>query len=278
MTTHAPRRSSPDRGASRRMAVATVAAARAAAPASRRRPATVDASRNDASSARILVDAPAAARSYLFIKDKRGKSACARRMRRARWPPLMTNGKPKVVHGGAEARSCSARRQRASRHAGDLRRPSALPVRRRQEGRPDQRRGLDGLRRPLVRDGARTATRSTRADRGPDPRRGAGERPGAGRRRIWWRESAWSATLPPSADSRSRPDHRHPRHIRGAAGGVRERRTPPGGGCACACAILAGRAFPRARPPPLLPASRPPEESPSCLALTLPGRAVASRA
>ncbi|HWI72373.1 MAG TPA: MFS transporter [Baekduia sp.] len=38
-----------------------------------------------------------------------------------------------------------------------------------------------------------------------------------------WRGSPSTATLPPSANSRSRPEARFPRHIRGGTGGVRER-------------------------------------------------------
>jgi predicted lipoprotein with Yx(FWY)xxD motif len=49
---------------------------------------------------RILVDVHGRT-LYLFLKDQHGKSACSGACAKA-WPPLMTNGRPKVS-GGAEA-------------------------------------------------------------------------------------------------------------------------------------------------------------------------------
>src|SRR6185312_13667739 len=54
------------------------------------------------------------------------------------------------------------------------------------------------------------------------------------------------------------------RHIRGTAGGVRERRMPPGGGCLALC-YLGWSRFPSKRASALLPASFDPLRS-RCLA------------
>jgi predicted lipoprotein with Yx(FWY)xxD motif len=50
---------------------------------------------------RVLVDAKGRT-LYLFLKDKKGKSACGGACAKF-WPPLMTKGKPKAA-GGAEAK------------------------------------------------------------------------------------------------------------------------------------------------------------------------------
>ena len=122
------------------MAIATTTAAATAAP---RAASTATVSSRTNKLGRILVDAHGRT-LYLFLKDQHGKSACSGACAKA-WPPLMTSGKPKVARG-AEAKMLGTTHRASGRRY--LRRPSALPVRRRREGRPDERRGLDGLRRP----------------------------------------------------------------------------------------------------------------------------------
>jgi predicted lipoprotein with Yx(FWY)xxD motif len=81
---------------------------------------------------RILVDARGRT-LYLFEKDKRGRSSCSGACA-AYWPPLLTNGKPVAANG---VKASPLRRH----DAGDLRRPSALPLRAGHEARPNTRSG-----------------------------------------------------------------------------------------------------------------------------------------
>lgn len=91
-------------------AIASMAIATTTATAAPRAASTATVSARTTKLGRILVDAHGRT-LYLFLKDKHGKSACGGACAKA-WPPLMTNGKPKVS-GGAEARMLGTT-QRAS--------------------------------------------------------------------------------------------------------------------------------------------------------------------
>ena len=85
---------------------------------------------------------------YLFQKDSTGKSACFGACAVA-WPPVRVAGNPVVGTGLTASKVGTITRRTASRSY--LRRTPALPLRRRPEGRPDQRPGHKRLRRELVR-------------------------------------------------------------------------------------------------------------------------------
>src|SRR4051794_15688569 len=57
---------------------------------------------------KILVNSKGAT-LYLFMKDKKGKSACSGACAKA-WPPLLTKGRPKVSGGAASAKLGTTRR------------------------------------------------------------------------------------------------------------------------------------------------------------------------
>ncbi len=96
---------------------------------------------------KILVDSHGRT-LYLFVKDKKGKSACSGACA-AYWPPLIASGKPHAIAG---VEGIAARYDPSSRRppAGHLPAPPALPVRRRHGQGPAQRSGPQRLRRVLV--------------------------------------------------------------------------------------------------------------------------------
>ncbi len=93
-----------------------------------------------------------------------------------------------------------------------------------------------------------------------------------------WRNARWGATLPPSANSRSRPHTGAAPHTRPPRAGSVSAEHPPAGATFALCYLGQSRFLCAEAPSAVLPALRPPEESLSCLALPLPARAAPSRA
>ena len=185
---------------------------------------------------------------YLFTRDSGTMSECSGACA-VNWPPLRATGKP-TIGSGANA-SLDLDDQPVGRGAaGDLQRPSALPLQGRQQPRRHQRPGSERVRRQLVRALARrrpglragrraqeaavatnpTKIRSRPGGKGRDRRRPprAGRRPRGLRRQLVEQQRhhdgraeprGQSAIAPPewaaNTDALARPQLRpleHPRH------------------------------------------------------------------
>jgi predicted lipoprotein with Yx(FWY)xxD motif len=86
---------------------------------------------------------------YLWQADTGAKSTCVGACAAA-WPPLVTSGKPTAGNGVTTSLLGDYQKGQRDR-AGDLQRPSSLPVRRRHGIPPDQRAGIQWFRRAVVR-------------------------------------------------------------------------------------------------------------------------------